>query len=126
MVDSKKITRQGYNENDNITNINNNNIVNREEGRKHGVPIYEAYRILVVTLTRSYIHLSPNSPDSGNLGRERFVFRLPVAELGLVDGVGRQVMLRRLVPPPQDVPPLALLLQLLSQGENLVHDARAQ
>lgn len=53
------------------------------------------------------------------------MFRLPVAELGLVDGVGRQVVLRRLVLPPQDVPPLALLLQLLSHGKDLhVHAER--
>lgn len=47
------------------------------------------------------------------------MFRLPVAELGLVDGVGGQVVLRRLVLSPQDVPSLALLLQLVSQGEDL-------
>lgn len=47
------------------------------------------------------------------------MFRLPVAELGLVDGVGGEVVLRRLVLSPQDVPSLALVLQLLSNGNDL-------
>ena len=51
------------------------------------------------------------------------MFRLPVAEVGFVDGVGSQVMLGRLVLSPQDVSSLALLLQFVSQGEDL-HDAR--
>ena len=65
---------------------------------RRGVCCCPWHRKLVCSLLPRFIFV--NLPDSGNLGRERLVFRLPVAELGLVDGVGGQVILRRLVLSP--------------------------